>query len=69
MRDLDARMAADGPDARKGQRAFLAKHGLLSPEERVAVADRIRTLTPSGVTQSDNVEMIRKIRDGRVSRI
>jgi plasmid stability protein len=37
----------------------------LSREERVALARRIRGLTPAGVTQTDSVEMIRQDRDTR----
>ena len=37
----------------------------LMPEERVALAQHIRAMTPAEVTQTDSAELIREDRDSR----
>jgi antitoxin FitA len=46
-------------------RLTLTAAARLTPEERVALARRIRSLTPTGVEQSDSAELIRQDRDTR----
>jgi plasmid stability protein len=46
-------------------RLTLTAAARLTPEERVALARRIRSLTPTGVEQSDSTELIRQDRDTR----
>jgi len=46
-------------------RATLTKAARLTPEERVALARRIRSLTPANVQQSDSAELLRQDRDTR----
>ncbi|HEY1934179.1 MAG TPA: hypothetical protein VGG99_19400 [Acetobacteraceae bacterium] len=37
----------------------------LTPEERVALARRVRSLTPASVQQTDSTDLIRQDRDTR----
>ena len=46
-------------------RLALTAAARLTPEERVALARRIRRLTPADVTQTDSAELIRQDRDTR----
>ena len=46
-------------------RALLSQHVLLSPAERVAIADQIRAMTPKNVQQTDSTDMVRELRDRR----
>ena len=46
-------------------RLTLTAAARLTPEERVALARRIRSLTPTDVEQSDSTELIRQDRDTR----
>ena len=46
-------------------RVALTTAARLTREERVALARRIRALTPAGVTQTDSAELIRQDRDTR----
>ncbi len=46
-------------------RLTLTAAARLTPEERVALARRIRALTPMEVEQSDSTELIRQDRDTR----
>ncbi len=46
-------------------RLALTAAARLTREERVALARRVRGLTPAGVTQSDSAELIRQDRDSR----
>lgn len=62
---LTARSIANGRSLEEEIRAVLAKYALLPPEERVALADSIRAMTPKDVKQTDSTEMIRALRDGR----
>ncbi len=65
---LRARARIHGRSLEDEIRALLSQHVLLSSAERVAIADRIRAMTPKGVTQTDSTDMIREIRDGRAPR-
>jgi plasmid stability protein len=46
-------------------RVALTAAARLTREERIALARRIRGLTPAGMTQSDSAELIRGDRDTR----
>ena len=46
-------------------REILSAAARLSVEERLALARRIRAMTPSGVDQTDSTELIREDRDAR----
>jgi antitoxin FitA len=46
-------------------RLALTAAARMAPEERVALARRIRRLTPADVTQTDSAELIRQDRDTR----
>jgi plasmid stability protein len=46
-------------------RVALTTAARLTREERVALARRIRGLTPAAVTQTDSAELIRQYRDTR----
>jgi plasmid stability protein len=46
-------------------RLTLTAAARLTPEERVALARRIRGLTPTAIEQSDSTELIRQDRDTR----
>ncbi|MGC1409130.1 MAG: plasmid stabilization protein [Acetobacteraceae bacterium] len=46
-------------------RLALTAAARMTPEERVALARRIRRLTPADVTQTDSAELIRQDRDPR----
>jgi antitoxin FitA len=46
-------------------RLTLTAAARLTPEERVALARRVRSLTPTDVEQSDSTELIRQDRDTR----
>ncbi|HLF21858.1 MAG TPA: hypothetical protein VI582_05105 [Aestuariivirga sp.] len=67
IKGIEARALINRRSFEEEVRALLARHALLSPEERVAEADRIRAMTPKGVKQTDSTEIIRAIRDGRAS--
>jgi antitoxin FitA len=73
VRNLDEQVVAalrrkaelHGRSLEQELRVALTTAARLSREERVALARRIRGLTPAGVTQTDSVEMIRQDRDTR----
>lgn len=46
-------------------REVLAAAARPAPEERVAIARRIRAMTPAGIGQSDSTDLIREDRDRR----
>lgn len=51
-------------DADSQQRAEDGKRRL-TPEERVALAQRIRSKTPAGIIQTDSAALIREDRDAK----
>jgi plasmid stability protein len=65
IRGIEARSLANQRSFEDEVRALLSRHALLSPEERVAEADRIRAMTPKGIKQTDSTEIARAVRDGR----
>jgi len=46
-------------------RIALTAAAQLTREERVALAQRVRSLTPAAVTQTDSADLIRQDRDAR----
>jgi antitoxin FitA len=46
-------------------RIALTSAARLTPAERLALAQRIRSLTPANVEQTDSTDLIRKDRDSR----
>ncbi|HME24065.1 MAG TPA: plasmid stabilization protein [Acetobacteraceae bacterium] len=46
-------------------RLALTAAARLTPEERLALARRVRSLTPANVKQTDSAELIRQDRDSR----
>ena len=65
IQGLEVRARLNGRSLEEEIRALLSQHVLLSPAERVALADRIRAMTPMNVKQTDSTDMVREIRDGR----
>ena len=65
IQGLEARAQINGRTLEEEVRALLSQHVLLSSAERVAIADRIRAMTPKNVKQTDSTEMVREIRDSR----
>lgn len=64
-RQIEARALKNRRSLEDEVRAILSEHALLSPEERLAEADRIREMTPKDIRQTDSTEILRAIRDGR----
>ncbi len=46
-------------------RDILSKAARLTKDERVALAKRLRAMTPPGVAQTDSAQLIREDRDAR----
>jgi plasmid stability protein len=73
VRNLDERVVATlrrkaelhGRSLEQELRVALTAAARLTREERIALARRIRGLTPSGVIQSDSAELVREGRDTR----
>ncbi len=73
VRNLDEQLVAalrrkaelHGHSLEQELRLALTAAARLTHEERIALARRVRGLTPAGVTQSDSAEMIRQDRDSR----
>ena len=63
IQGLEVRARLNGRSLEEEIRALLSQHVLLSSAERVAIADRIRAMTPKNVKQTDSTEMVREIRD------
>ena len=63
IQGLEVRARLNGRSLEEGIRALLSQHALLSPAERVALADRIRAMTPNNVKQTDSTIMIWALRD------
>jgi len=73
VRNLDDRVVAAlkrkaelrGHSLEQELRDILSREARPTAEERVAIAARIRAMTPTGVEQSDSAELIREDRDSR----
>lgn len=73
VRNLDQRVVATlkkkaelhGCSLEQELRDILSMAARLTNDERVALAKRIRAMTPTGVTQTDSAELIREDRDTR----
>lgn len=73
VRNLDDRVVATlkrkaelhGRSLEQELREILSNAARLTPEEKVALSDRIRAMTPPGVKQTDSAELIREDRDNR----
>ncbi len=73
VRDLDNWVVAGlkrkarlhGNSLEQELREVLAAAALPAPEERLAIARRIRAMTPVGIEQSDSTDLIRGDRDRR----
>ena len=63
IQGLEVRARINGRSLEEEIRALLSQHVLLSPAERVALADRIRAMTPKNIKQTDSTIMIRALRD------
>ena len=63
IQGFEVRARLNGRSLEEEIRALLSQHVLLSSAERVAIADRIRAMTPKNVKQTDSTEMVREIRD------
>lgn len=63
IQGLEVRARLNGRSLEEEIRALLLQHVLLSSAERVAIADRVRAMTPKNVKQTDSTEMVREIRD------
>jgi plasmid stability protein len=73
VRNLDEQVVATlrrkaelhGHSLEQELRAALTAAARLTPAERVALARRIRSLTPANARQTDSTELVRKDRDTR----
>ncbi len=73
VRNLDEQVVAvlrrkaelHGHSLEQELRITLAAAARLSPAERVALARRVRGLTPANVPQTDSTELVRQDRDTR----
>jgi plasmid stability protein len=73
VRNLDEQVVAalrrkaelHGRSLEQELRIALTAAARLTPEERVALARRIRRMTPANVQQTDSTELIRQDRDDR----
>ncbi len=71
VRNLDAEVVAalkrkaalHGRSLEQELREILSSAARFDREERLAVADRIRAMTPRGVVQTDSTDLIRQDRD------
>ena len=63
IQGLEVRARLNGRSPEEEIRALLSQHVLLPPAERIAIADRIRAMTPKNVKQTDSTHMIRALRD------
>ncbi len=62
---LKARAKRRGHSLEQELRNILSKSARLTKDERVALAERIRAMTPPGVAQTDSTQLIREDRDTR----
>lgn len=62
---LKRKAALHGRSLEQELREILSAAARLGREERVAIADRIRAMTPPGVAQTDSTDLIRRDRDRR----
>lgn len=60
-----ARAAARGHSLEQELREVIIAGAALTGAEKLAIADRIRAMTPTGVLQTDSTELIRADRDSR----
>lgn len=60
---LKRKAALHGRSLEQELREILASAARFDREERLAVADRIRAMTPRGVAQTDSTDLIRRDRD------
>ena len=73
VRNLDDRLVASlkskaalhGRSLEQELRQILSAAARLPKAERLALARRVRAMTPTGVTQTDSAELIREDRDRR----
>ncbi|MGA3401479.1 MAG: plasmid stabilization protein [Acetobacteraceae bacterium] len=73
VRNLDEQVVAalrrkaelHGHSLEQELRTALTAAARLTREERVALARRVRSLTPAAVTQTDSADLIRQDRDAR----
>ena len=73
VRSLDERVVAalrrkaelHGRSLEQELRVTLTQAARLTGEERVALAKRVRAMTPTGVAQTDSTVLIREDRDSR----
>jgi plasmid stability protein len=73
VRNLDERVVAalkqkaqlHGRSLEQELRLILSDAAKFSPQERVAVADRVRAMTPASARQIDSTDIIREDRDRR----
>lgn len=60
---LKAKAELHGRSLEQELRDILTRAAPLSPEEKLAVADRVRAMTPKHVEQTDSTLLIREWRD------
>ena len=65
VRTLKTKAELRGCSLEQELRRILTEAARLTPEEKVALSDRIRAMTPPGVPQTDSAELIREDRDSR----
>jgi len=62
---LKRKARVHGKSLEQELRDILAAAARPAPEERAAIARRIRAMTPAGIEQSDSTDLIREDRDRR----
>jgi plasmid stability protein len=65
VRLLKMKAELHGRSLEQELREILSNAARLSPEERVALAERIAAMTPPGAQQTDSAQLIREDRDRR----
>ncbi len=65
VQSLKRKARLHGRSLEEELRLILSEAAKLSPEERVAVANHIRAMTPSAARQTDSTDLIREDRDRR----
>ena len=60
---LKRKAALRGHSLEQELRTILSSAARFTTEERVALAERIRAMTPEGVTQTDSADLIREGRE------
>jgi antitoxin FitA len=65
VRVLKMKAELHGRSLEQELRDILSNAARLSPEERVALAERIAAMTPPGAQQTDSAQLIREDRDRR----